>query len=187
MRPSPLLWSVDSVPCNAAAHVRISAGIRDLISILGLGVSPLFVFYTVLYLEEALTFWWPQIQGDPPLFTCLMFWYNVSSSPTSILSIREVDLISPGGKVLQGLRVNNLNLNLVRGTAVPESQDRLKGLLPDGSTGGLVVWKALYLNLNFNFLNRILLLLISCRYPIVLTRLGGPRSRSYTTRKISRV
>ena len=43
------------------------------------------------------------------------------------------------------------------------------------------------LNLNFSFLNWILLLLISSSYPIVLTRLGGPRSRSYTSRKISRV
>ena len=38
--------------------------------------------------------------------------------------------------------------------------------------------------LNFSFLNRISLLLISSSYPIVLARLGGPRSRSYTSRKI---
>ena len=46
---------------------------------------------------------------------------------------------------------------------------------------------ALSLNLNFSFLNRILLLVISSSYPIGLMRLGGPRSRPYTTRKISRV
>ena len=51
---------------------------------------------------------------------------------------------------------------------------RLKRLLPDGSTGGLVVSKALSLNFNFSFLNRISLLLISSSYPIILTRLGGP-------------
>ena len=51
------------------------------------------------------------------------------------------------------------------------------------------LWLAghLSLNLNFSFLYRILLLLISSSYPIVLTRLGGPCSRSYTSRKISRV
>ena len=47
--------------------------------------------------------------------------------------------------------------------------------------GGLVVSKALSLNLNFSFLNRIWLLLISSSYPIVLTRLGVPRSRPYTS------
>ena len=52
---------------------------------------------------------------------------------------------------------------------------------------GLVASKALSLNLNFSFVNRISLLLISSSYPIVLTRLGGSRSRSYTSRKISRV
>ena len=43
--------------------------------------------------------------------------------------------------------------------------------------------KRLSLNLNFSFLNRISLLLILSSYPIVLTRLGGPRSRPYTSRK----
>ena len=43
--------------------------------------------------------------------------------------------------------------------------------------------KSLSLNLNFSFLNRISLLLISSSYPIVLTRLGGPHSRPYTFRK----
>ena len=57
------------------------------------------------------------------------------------------------------------------------SQDRLKQLLSDGSTGGSLVSKLLSLNFNFSFLNRISLLLISSSYPIVLTRLGGPRSR----------
>ena len=45
----------------------------------------------------------------------------------------------------------------------------------------------LSLNLNFSFLSRISLLLISSSYPVVLTSLGGPRSRPYTSRKISRV
>ena len=49
-----------------------------------------------------------------------------------------------------------------------------------------MVSKALYLNLTFGFLNRISLLILST-YPIVLTMLRGPRSRSYTSRKISRV
>ena len=39
--------------------------------------------------------------------------------------------------------------------------------------------KRLSLNLNFNVLNRISLLLISSSYPIVLARLVGPRSRPY--------
>ena len=47
--------------------------------------------------------------------------------------------------------------------------------------------KHLSLNLNFSFLNWISLLLIPSSYLIVLTRLGGPRSRPYTSRKISRV
>ena len=47
------------------------------------------------------------------------------------------------------------------GATAPKSQDRLKRLLPDGSTGGLVVSKALSLNLNFSFLNQISLFLIS--------------------------
>ena len=47
--------------------------------------------------------------------------------------------------------------------------------------------KALSLNLNFRFRNQISLLLISSSYPIALTRMGGPRSRPYTSRKISRV
>ena len=54
--------------------------------------------------------------------------------------------------------------------------------------GALWLSKRLSLNLNFSFLNRISLLLISSSYPIiVLTRLGGPRSTPYTSRKISRV
>ena len=60
------------------------------------------------------------------------------------------------------------------------TQDRLKWLLLDGSTEGLVVSKSLYLNLNFSCINRISLLLISNSYTIVLTRMGGPRSRPYT-------
>ena len=67
------------------------------------------------------------------------------------------------------------------------SQGRLKQLLPDGSTGGMVVSKALSLNLNFNFINRISLLVMSSSYPIVCTRLGGPRSKFYISRKICRL
>ena len=51
--------------------------------------------------------------------------------------------------------------------------------------GALWLAKRLSLNLNFSFLNRISLLLMPSSYPIVLTRLGGPRSRPYTSRKIS--
>ena len=53
--------------------------------------------------------------------------------------------------------------------------------------GALWLPKRLSVNLNFSFLNRISPLLISSSYPVVLTRLGGPRSRLYTSRKISRV
>ena len=53
--------------------------------------------------------------------------------------------------------------------------------------GALWLAKRLSLNLNFSFLNWISLLLISSSYPIVLTRLGGPRSRPYTSRKNFRV
>ena len=45
--------------------------------------------------------------------------------------------------------------------------------------------KRLSLNLNFSFLNRISLLLISNSYPC--PHEAGPRSRPYTSRKISRV
>ena len=54
------------------------------------------------------------------------------------------------------------------------------------SRGDLVVSEAPSLNLSFNFLIQILLLLISRSYPIVLTRLGGPRFRSYSSRKVCR-
>ena len=53
--------------------------------------------------------------------------------------------------------------------------------------GALWLAKHLSLSLNFSFLNRISLLLITSSYPIVLTRLGGPRSTPYTSRKNSRV
>ena len=43
----------------------------------------------------------------------------------------------------------------IRGDTAPKKQDRLKRLLPDSSAGGLVANKALSLNLNFSFLNRI--------------------------------
>ena len=52
--------------------------------------------------------------------------------------------------------------------------------------GTLWLAKRLSLNLNFSFLNRISLFLISSSHPIVLTRLGGLLSRPYTSRKISR-
>ena len=50
--------------------------------------------------------------------------------------------------------------------------------------GALWLAMRLSLNLNFSFLNRISLLLISSSYPIVLTWLGEPRSRHYTPRKV---
>ena len=43
-------------------------------------------------------------------------------------------------------------LKLNRDATAPRSQDRLKHLLPNGCTGGLVVRKALSLNFNFSFL-----------------------------------
>ena len=78
-------------------------------------------------------------------------------------------------------------VNVFCGATALKSQDQLKWLLPDGSTGDLAVSKALSLNLNFSFLNRILLHLISSSYPIDLTRLGEPHSGTYTSRKISRL
>ena len=51
-------------------------------------------------------------------------------------------------------------------------------VVADGSRGAFVVSKALSLNLNFSFLNLISLL-------FGLTRLGGLRSRPYTSRNIS--
>ena len=52
-----------------------------------------------------------------------------------------------------------------------------------------VFWlaKRLSLNLNFSFLNRISLLLISSSYPIVLTRLGGPHSNFSVTSPTSQL
>ena len=76
-----------------------------------------------------------------------------------------------------------LSFFFFHGATAPKSQDRLKRLLPDGSTGGLVVSKALSLNLNFSFLNRISLLLISSSCLVVLTWLNGSRSGSYIPRK----
>ena len=48
-----------------------------------------------------------------------------------------------------------LQFDKIRGTTAPKSQDRLKWLLPHGSTGARVVSKALTLDLNFSFLTRI--------------------------------
>ena len=49
--------------------------------------------------------------------------------------------------------MRNENVKIHDATA-PKSQDRLKPLLSGGSTGDIVVSKALSLNLNFSFLNR---------------------------------
>ena len=46
------------------------------------------------------------------------------------------------------------------------------------------LWLTKRLSLNFSFLNRISLLLISSSYPIVLAGLGGPRSRPLYFQKI---
>ena len=54
--------------------------------------------------------------------------------------------------------VFTIKLNLWTGT--PKNQVRLKQLLPDNTTGGLVVSKALSLNLSFSFPHWFLLLLI---------------------------
>ena len=56
----------------------------------------------------------------------------------------------------------------------PEGPTRLKWLLPDGIIGGIVVRKALSLNLNFNFLNRTSPLVMWSCYPSILTKLDGP-------------
>ena len=82
--------------------------------------------------------------------------------------------------------ISSHSIKNIRGATAPKSQDRLKWLLPDRSTGDLVVSKA-FLNFKISFVNRISLLLISSIYPIGLTGLGGPRSRPYTSRKISRL
>ena len=66
-----------------------------------------------------------------------------------------------------------------------KNKNRLKCLLSKGSAGDFMVSKELSLNLDFSFLNRIFLLLISTSYPVVLKRLGGPCSKSYIPRKIS--
>ena len=42
---------------------------------------PLTVFCPVLSLMVALTLYWPEIQGGPPLRVCLVLWSTVSSSP----------------------------------------------------------------------------------------------------------
>ena len=80
-------------------------------------------------------------------------------------------------------------VNKICGARAPKSQGGLKRLLPDDSTGALWLEKrvSLKLNLNFSFINRISLLLISSSYPIILTGLDGPRFRPYTSRSISRI
>ena len=62
-----------------------------------------------------------------------------------------------------------------------------EGLLPDDNEEALVASKALSLTSNFSFVDRMSLLLISNSYTIVLTRLYGPRSRPYTSRKFSKI
>ena len=41
-------------------------------------------FSPVLSLAVALIFWWPHIQGSPPLCICRTFWPKVCCSPTGI-------------------------------------------------------------------------------------------------------
>ena len=81
-------------------------------------------------------------------------------------------------------RIALIPLLTIRGATAPKILYQLKWLMPQGA---LWLAKRLSLNLNFSFFNRNSLLLESSSYPIVLTRLGGPRSRPYTSRKISRV
>ena len=66
-------WSVESLPSNPAARVRFPSGSGILIPILGLGVCHLSVFCTVLSAAEALTLFWPLIQGGTLLRICLVF------------------------------------------------------------------------------------------------------------------
>ena len=70
------------------------------------------------------------------------------------------------------LRLTSVFFLKIRGARSPKNQDWLKRLLPD---------------LNFSYLNQISLLLSLSSYPTVLMRLGGYRSRHYTSRNISRV
>ena len=58
-----------------------------------------------------------------------------------------------------------------------ESQDRLNWLLSCDSTGAKWLVQCYSLNLNFSFLNRISLLLISSSYSFDLMRLSGPHAR----------
>ena len=63
----------------------------ELITILGLDVCPLSVLCPVLYLAVALTFCSSQIQGEPPLCMCLMFWSIVCAPLIGIWPIRVVN------------------------------------------------------------------------------------------------
>ena len=71
--PSP--WSVESLPSNPAARVRFPAESGILISVLGLGVSP------VLSPAEDLTLCWPHIPGGLPLCIGLLFWSKYCCYP----------------------------------------------------------------------------------------------------------
>ena len=72
-------------------------------------------------------------------------------------------------------------------TKKKKKKKKNQALQPRRAKGALWLGKRLSLNINFSFLNRISPLLVSSSDPIVLMRLGGSRSRPYTSRKISRV
>ena len=98
-------------------------------------------------------------------------WQFIERRNTSFIYLRNnQSIVADDSKIPRITRNETLTyihgIFFIRGTTAPKSQDRLKRLLPDGSTGGLVVSKALSLNLNFSFLNRISLLLISSSYQL---------------------
>ena len=76
----PSLWQclVESLASKPELRIRFPVGSGSLMSILRL-VFVMSVFYPVLTLAVTLTFCWPQIQGGPPLCTCLELWSSFSN------------------------------------------------------------------------------------------------------------
>ena len=66
-------WNCEMCRGKWSPCLRFPAGLDILISFLGLEVFPLFVFCAVLSLAVALTFYWPQTQGNSSLWFCLVF------------------------------------------------------------------------------------------------------------------
>ena len=106
---------------TAAARVRFPAGSGILISILGLGVCP----FSVQFLAVALTFWWAEIQGSPPLCICLVFWSLVSALPTSIWTHGHLGCKSREVKVLYCRRVNTKSRKKIKLFEVDKNKEYL--------------------------------------------------------------